>query len=1001
MSFSSSLITAIDSIIYAFKSGTKTSLKDYSDLESVLNPTTIVGKDGSMATIFEVYGSTRYVGEREIIDIEEKLFSTLKSSLQNQGHQIQFVFSKDKDRIEDHIKETLDPYKKAAKNLELDLDDMFNSKVEHLSKYCCFESCFLVAWSTPELIKETLKDQQAENAERASKAPVCADSQNVIIEYDRLESTHTAFCSTIKKAFEEASINLKELHVRKALKEIRNTIDYENTATNWEPSLPIQKMDFDENPIAVPLRDDKKLKRSSSDISDLLWPSLSEQVFPSNVDVVDSNIIKMGSKYISSLYFDIPPQNVMSFKNLLDSMDSDIPLQISFMLESGGLNKEKMRAMAASILAVTNSGNKMVRDSINYLRELELEGESIVRLSINAITWAKDEKELNIRKQTLNKKLQTWGNAQITFNNIDPIEGFLSTIPSLTKKPAATPSLAPLIDIIKMLPISRQSHVWKIGSVIFRTYDGKVFPFQPGSSLQTTWNDLIFAIPGSGKSVLMNAMNLASIIQPGSSELPYIGMLDIGPSSLGVIQLIRDALPERLKHLAIYKRIQNTPEFAINIFDTHLGCRYPTPSDKAFLKNIVTLIITPAGRKKPYESTDAMVLNVIEKAYEKYADTPDANPKPYHIGMDLEVDKKLKEYNINAEDKGMSWWAVVDFLYDNKEIHMAGRAQRYAVPVLEELVDIATSTPSIKDIYSKPIAETGENMLELFQRSISEAVQQYSMLNMPTVFDLSSSRIISLDLDEVTKGSDDASVKQSGIMYMLARSVVGKNFKISKEEMESAAPEKYLKYHIDIAKKNRQTRKRLCIDEFHRTSQIESVRNQVLVDQREGRKWNLQVLLASQLIKDFDKDMRDLSTGTFIMSGGSDVCDDLADMFKLNDTTRNIVKSKLNGPSSAGVPFIFNCKTKSGDYSQFLYSTLSPIEIWSLTTTAEDVTLRDRLSEELGSVSKARTILAKAFPSGSAKSNIETIQTKNSDPNVTKDPYSFLIKRLKDKFDLI
>lgn len=996
MNISTSLITAIDSLLYAFKKGIKTNLKDYTDLETVLNPTTLVAKDGSMASIFEIFGANKFIGSKEIKQIEESLYATLTSSLQREGHVLQFVFSKDKDRIKKHIEETLEPYQIAAKNLSLNLDDMFESKIDHLSNYCAYESCFLVVWSKPELIKESLKQQLEENAERASKAPLFIDAQNIILEYDRLESTHLAFCNVIESAFLKSGINASIMKVRKAIKEIRRSISHEYTSPEWEPSLPMLVSELKQaEGIKIPMKDDKKYRRSEKDISDLLWPSISEQVFPVDIDVVNSEVIKMGDKYLSSMYIDIPPQNVSPFKSLLDSIDNNIPIQISFTLESGGLNKAKLKAMAASILAVTNSGNKMVRDSINYLRNEELEGNTIVKLSINALTWSDDEKELSVRKQILLKKIQNWGNAQVVINTVDPIEGALSTSPAISMKSPANPSLAPLIDIIQMLPLSRQSHVWETGSVLFRTYDGKLFPFQPGSSLQSTWNDLIFAIPGSGKSVLMNSMNLAAIIQAGAKELPLIGIIDIGPSSSGLIQLIRDALPDNMKHLAIYKRIQNTEEFAINVFDTHLGCRRPTPSDRSFLQNFLTLVMTPAGATKPYPSTDAMVLKVLNKAYDHFSDEPDANPKPYNFGTDKLVDEKLKEYNIDGEEDDLSWWAIVDLLFDKGEKRIAARAQRYAVPLLDELVSIANGYPAIKDEYSKPKVETSENMIDLFARSISESVQQYPMLNLPTRFDLSESRIISLDLDEVAKGSDAASVKQTGIMYMLARSVVGKKFKISKDEMIYASNEKYLSHHLEIAKNLTEVKKRLCMDEFHRTAGITSVRKQVVTDQREGRKWNLQVVLASQMLEDFDADMIDLSTGVFIMSGGNESYQKLTKIFQFNDATSQIAKMNLNGPTPDGVPFIYNCKTTKGDYSQFLYSTISPVELWAFNTTSEDRSLRDRLTEDLNSAKDARRLLAKTFPKGSAKSKIENLQNTSRDPEISKDPYTYLINTIK------
>lgn len=1001
MGISTKLISAIDSIIYAFKSGTKASLKDYADLETVLNPTTIVAKDGSLATIYEIYGAKKYVGDEEIVELEERLYSTLKTSLQKEGHQIQFVFSRDKDRIKEHIEETLEPYKRAAKNLQLDMDDFFDSKAEHLSNKCAYESCFMVVWSKPELIRETLKEQQAENTERAAKAPLFIDAQNIVMEYERLETAHDSMCGTIKKAFKEADINIEALHVRKAIKEIRTSIDYHNTDKNWEASLPVPIDENHESPvISLPMNEKRRYRQGETDASMLLWPSISEQIFPQGVEVIDSNILKMGSRYVSPMHIEIPPQNVMPFRNLLESLDQDIPVQLSFTLESGGLNKARIKAIAASILAVTNAGNKMVRDSINHLRDLELEGDAIVRMSINAITWSENLKELNVRKQTLSKKLQAWGNAQTAFNNVDPIEGFVLAQPGVTKKASSASALAPLIDIIKMLPLSRQSHVWEQGSMLFRTDDGKLFPFQPGSSLQNTWNDLIFATPGSGKSVLMNAMNLSSIIQPGADELPYIGILDIGPSSAGLINLIKDALPDKLKHLVTYERVQNTKDYAINIFDTMLGSRYPTPSELTFLKNLMTLIMTPVGKKSAYESTDALVLKVIKKSYEVFSDDPDATPKMYHKGFCPDVDDRLKSFGIDAEEKGMCWWEVVDYLFERKENRLAAIAQRNAVPIMEDLIDVAISTPAIKTQYEKAEAPTGETMIDLFNRSINEAIDQYPMLSQTTVFDLSEARIISLDLDEVAKGDDDSSIKQNAIMFMLGRYVVGKNFKISAEEIKKSAHEKYLALHMKKAKKNRQTRKRLCIDEFHRTEGVTAIRNQVKTDQREGRKWNLQVALSSQLVEDFGEDMRKLATGTFILSGGTEEAEQLSKMFALNESTTKIVRQNLNGPTSDGAPFIFNCKTREGSYSQYLFSTLSPVEIWNLTTTAEDSTLRDRLSEELGSSKEAIRVLSKAFPGGSAKKRIEKIATTTTNPEVLKDPYSYLIKKLKDKYDI-
>ena len=61
---------------------------------------------------------------------------------------------------------------------------------------------------------------------------------------------------------------------------------------------------------------------------------------------------------------------------------------------------------------------------------------------------------------------------------------------------------------------------------------------------------------------------------------------------------------------------------------------------------------------------------------------------------------------------------------------------------------------------------------------------------------------------------------------------------------------------------------------------------------------------------------------------------------------------------------------KSGDCRQKLMLTLGPSELWALSTTAEDVALRELLYEAVGAPD-ARSALASRFPRGSARKEIE------------------------------
>ena len=63
-----------------------------------------------------------------------------------------------------------------------------------------------------------------------------------------------------------------------------------------------------------------------------------------------------------------------------------------------------------------------------------------------------------------------------------------------------------------------------------------------------------------------------------------------------------------------------------------------------------------------------------------------------------------------------------------------------------------------------------------FSRMISGAVREYPIISQVTKFDLGEARVVSLDLDEVARSGGDAANRQTAVMYMLARYVLGRDF---------------------------------------------------------------------------------------------------------------------------------------------------------------------------------------------------------------------------------
>ena len=98
--------------------------------------------------------------------------------------------------------------------------------------------------------------------------------------------------------------------------------------------------------------------------------------------------------------------------------------------------------------------------------------------------------------------------------------------------------------------------------------------------------------------------------------------------------------------------------------------------------------------------------------------------------------------------------------------------------------------------------------------------------------------------------------------------------------------------------------------------------------------------------------------------------DNICERFGLSETARGVIRHKLTGPKSSGAPVLFVLGTVDGRYEQHLYNTLGPIELWALSTSSEDVSIRTRLYNRLGA-HRARTMLAANFPGGSARGEIK------------------------------
>lgn len=959
--WSESFFEGVDTFFAWLSTSLKQTTESYIDLETADSPTVLVNHDGSLLSVLKIEGITGLAGPEEFERLVEGLANSFQAAMGRPGHALQVYFSHDKQNIVKMIKDIYDPAEATASRLELNLRDLFEERVNYLSQYCAEERVYFVLYTRPfNLASDQLKAANKAKMKmiKDTKAPPFKNTQTIFAAVPEIRDTHDAYVRVILNDLDALNVIAKLLEVHDAVHAIRMTGDPDYTADDWRATLPGDK---------IPVRE---LNNFEGDPSDLLWPPLSRQVLPRDAEIIDLRTVRVGDKIYASTYIDLFPKDVRPFISLFSRiLPSHVPWKISFLLESEGLSTIKLKGLLAAILSFSSAQNRLISDSVNLLKYIQLNtDEAIVRLRVVATTWAPEGNIPLLRRRSseLVKAIEGWGSTDVSEICGDPFAGFVSSMLATTLNSSAVASVAPLSDVISMLPITRPASPWKTGALLFRTPDGKPWPFQPGSTEQTTWIDLVYARPGSGKSVLSNALNLALCLSGGLMRLPRIAIIDIGPSSSGLISLLKEALPASKRHLVAYHRLRMTPDYSINPFDTQLGCRYPTALERSFLVNFMTLLTTPLGAAKPYDGMADLAGMVVDELYKSMAD--EFNPTPYAPGIEEFIDSILEEIGF-VRDAKSTWWEVTDSLYSAGFVHEAMLAQRYAMPLLADAASICR-TPSIEDLYEKITAPTGESLINAFSRMISSAVREYPILSRVTSFDIGDARVVSLDLDEVAKSGGDAADRQTAVMYMLARYVLARHYYLTEESLNNV-PEQYKEYHKQRVLEIREDHKRIVYDEFHRTAKSSAVREQVIIDMREGRKWKVQISLLSQAVDDFDPVMIDFATAIYVMDAGpSQAVEKTSQIFGLSETAKIALRTRVHGPRQGGATFLAQFATKTGINVQLLTLTLGPVELWAFSTTAEDATVRNLLYRHLGP-SEARRLLAALFPNGTVTKELE------------------------------
>lgn len=938
------------------------------DIETVEDEHTLTMKDGTLLTAVKIEGVSKVVLADELVEILDETEKKFSAYMSDGCHYPSFYFMRDEDN-EEELESVFGAMRRSAESKDLDLGDLIDEQKKIMSSYCSQEKAFLLLWSN---IKGLSKEEKMLAAKRKKSSrnniPLASHAQNIASGADFMMSRHKSFVSGICEDLKHVNVATRVLGKDEFLREIRKSIDDEFTSDDWEAFLPGSP---------VPMRIDTNYK---PDMSGMLWPPIEDQLFPRKAENKSDSTVEIGGRIFAPLTIALMPKKPAPFQTLFKRLNKEnVPWRMHQLIRSDGLSILSFKELLASFVQFIPGApeNKYIIDVKKNLTALRDKGEDIVKLQIAFSTWAPKGEQtlLETRKAILARCIQGWGNCDVAEAEGDGLESFMSSTPGGVIGSVGTIAAAPLYDALKMAPLTRPASAWSTGSQIFRTVDGKISYYQPYSKLQTAWVTLIFAPMGYGKSVFMNYSNLSLILNPEFTELPYISILDIGPSSRGLIELIRDALPKEKRHYAIYERLKNTRDYTINVFDTKLGLRKPLSTQKEFLVDFLTYLSLPDNQQLPVDGAPGISSYLIDLVYEQCSDRKSA--KKYQPSVLPKIDAILEKLEFELDQVSTKWWDVVDYLYKEGYTHEATLAQRHAVPTLNDISLLAQDSRVISVYGDNVVLDTQEKLPKYYWRKMAEAMTLYPIIDGVTQFDLGEARIISLDLDEVAKGKGEAAKRKVGLMYMTAYYILTNHFFTGKSHLQEMSGEvgiynvDYRPYHRKVIKGLDSLPKRFCIDEKQNVKGITAIEDQMDKSIVEGRKWKVEVMQASQLPNDFSAKSVDLATNTFILGGGgASNCAKITETFKLSPTMQFHLENSMRKPCKAGATLLMSSEVNGTWYEQNLMSTQGPSFIWACNSTRDDAYVRDTLSVEIGS-KKARKLLVEFYPSGNLDDEIE------------------------------
>lgn len=964
---------AVESLIRLYINGTSSDPDQVIDVEAAIGRSTFVSKDGYLLSIIKIDGKMSednyYFTYQDSLD---PFASKVGTGLKNGEHALQFSYIKSVGRERKLVENSILGAKEKATGYNFEgMEELFDNQIEYLSRQIIEEETYLAVWTNTSFLNSRMMADEKPDIEEARKElPHAPDAHGLIDTYSRIKVKHDNYLEAVLDGLLSSGIQANVLDRDNSLLSMAQII-YPFLTNDFKFIFPDRKF--------YP-KSKQHAGNNEDDASHMLWDSLPSQLIREDdieLDVTEG-VARVGDRYFTTFEVKNPPRDLVLFNEIGDSIKVDVPVMVSFYISSATSFTFFWKKLLSTL--PFPSSNKRIKKSIQAVDLLKEVGEPDVEYKMSVTTWNSSPEILFDNRDYLKGAFSSWGSSSVRNYKGCPFDALASSIPGMNYKTFGNTVYAPLSGVIPQLPLGRRLRFWRRSALNFIGSGDILYPYSVQSSEQKYWNIGVCATMGSGKSVLLQNIAFSHLFGDTiAGEMPMIGYIDNGFSAKTMLENLAALSPKENRHLFKHITYENTKSHAYNIFDTQLGCRLADVDQMNQVVAMLTAIITPAGQDKVHGDVEPLLRRVVNDAYTSCSDRE--KPKYYREGRAPKLDNALKKIQYNPE--GKTYWEIVDDLFNQKRLVLSEYAQRFAVPTLQDVIQQLTISDSVNNSYKGIMGYNNEELVAYVKRILTASIEKYPVLSGATVLDVSLARFIVIDLDRVAKGGSVEAEKDTSIFYSLARFIVSRNMFISSTLMD-IVNDSYSTYHKRRVSVMKAIPKLLVYDEFHRLKSP-SVIGQILREMREGRKWSLVNMFASQLLKDFAGDIEDLLSAIFLMSNDAGKPKEIKATFDFNDDTMRFVNRELTGPKGAkGAAMVAKFKFKKATLTQRLRFVLYPYMYWMTTSDAIDNWLKQEVIARLG-VKDSIKALSIAYEFG-ARKQYEYLSETHEDEEVRRDP---------------